>query len=56
MQTTQAWELLHNPTHCSKLRMGELYELMLRAGYSEESAQRAANQRGNDRLDAGVEM
>lgn len=56
MRTTQAWELLHNPTHCGKLRMVELYELMLRAGYSEEAAQEAANQRGCDRLDAGVEM
>lgn len=56
MRSTQAWELLNNPEHCGRLSMGELYDLMLRAGYSEDIAQEAAAQRGRDRLDARVKM
>lgn len=56
MHTTRAWELVNDPNYCSKLNMVDLYNLMLRAGYSEEVAQEASNQRGNDRLDANVEM
>lgn len=36
--------------------MGEFYDLLKRAGYSEESAQKAASQRGWERLSAGVVM
>ena len=50
----QAWEQLNNPEYCGKLNMVEFYNLLLRAGYSEVAAQKAANQRGWDRLDAGV--
>lgn len=56
MRTTQAWELLHNPEHCGRLKMVELYDLMVRAGYPDDAAQEAAKQRGIDRLDAGREM
>lgn len=56
MQATQAWEMLHNPSHCSRLNTVQLYELMLRAGYSKEVAQEAANQRAHDRLDANKEI
>ncbi len=56
MRRTQAWEQLHNPEHCGKLNMGELYDLMLRAGYSEGEATEAAKQRGQERLDAGEKM
>ncbi len=34
--------------------MEQLYDMMLLAGYSKETAQRAANQRGNAILDAKV--
>jgi hypothetical protein len=54
MRKTRAWELLNDPDYCGTLGMVDLYDLMLRAGYSEDAAQRAANERGNRRLDAGV--
>lgn len=52
----KAWERLHNPEYCGALTMGQLYDLMLAAGYSEEEAQKAASRRGAERLDAGVVM
>lgn len=52
----QAWELLHDPDYCGQLNTGQFYNLMLRAGYSEEVASGAAKQRGWDRLNAGVAM
>lgn len=56
MKTTRAWEQLHDPQYCGRLNMVELYDLMIRAGLSEDEAQEAANQRGLDRLEAGVTM
>ncbi len=56
MRSVQAWEVLHDPDRCGRLSTVELYELMVRAGYRDEDAQIAANQRANDRLDAGVKM
>ena len=52
----RAWELLNDPAYCGQLKMGDFYDLMLRAGYSDEVAQDSARQRGWERLSAGVEM
>lgn len=52
----QAWERLNNPEYCSRLTMGEYYDLLIAAGYSEEVAQEAAKNRGWERLEAGVMM
>lgn len=56
MKKTQAWERLNNPEYSGRLTMSQLYDLLLEAGYSEEVAQDAANKRGWDRLEAGVQM
>ncbi len=54
MSSVQAWERLHDPEYCSQLSMGDFHDLMLRAGYSTEVIREAANQRGWERLCAGV--
>jgi hypothetical protein len=56
MPKVQAWERVNDPEYCGRLTMGELYDLMIRAGYSEEVAQEAAKKRGWDRLMAEVPM
>ena len=56
MSKVQAWERLNDPEYCGKLTMGEFYALLLAAGYSEDTAQRAANRHGWNRLGAGVTM
>jgi hypothetical protein len=56
MRKTQAWEMLNNPEYAGQLTTNGTYELMLEAGYSEAEAQRAASQRGWDRLNAGQVM
>lgn len=56
MPKVQAWELLNDPHYSGHLSMGELHDLLLRAGYSEEVAHETASKRGWDRLDAGVKM
>lgn len=50
----QAWEHLNNPDYCGRLTMGQYKRLLLEAGYSEETAQKAANQRGWERLSVGM--
>ena len=52
----QAWERLNDPEYSGRLKMAEFYDLLIRAGYSQGVAQKAANQRGWDRLAAGVAM
>lgn len=52
----QAWEQLNDPNYCGRLNMEEFYDLLLRAGYSEEVASKAAKQRGWDRLNAEMAM
>jgi hypothetical protein len=54
MRKTQAWERLNDAEYCGGLNMGEFYDLLLEAGYSEEAAQQAANERSNRRLAAGA--
>ncbi len=56
MYKVQAWERLNDPGYCGKLSMGEFYELLIKAGYSESAAQKAASQRGWERLQAGVTL
>ncbi len=56
MPKVQAWERLNDPEYSGRLTMGRFKALLLEAGYSEETAQKAANQRGWDRLCAGVMM
>jgi hypothetical protein len=56
MPRVQAWERLNDPEYSGKLKMTEFYELLIKAGYDESTAQKAANQRGWDRLQAGVAM
>ena len=56
MAKVQAWERLHNLQYSSKLTMDEFYELMIEAGYTKEVAQKAATDRGWNRLDAGMVM
>lgn len=56
MPKVQAWENLNDPEYSGRLNMGEFYELLITAGYSEEAAQKAANKRGWERLEAGVQM
>jgi hypothetical protein len=56
MKKVQAWELLNNADYSSKLNMRQFKELLLEAGYSEEDAQDMANERGCQRLEAGVTM
>lgn len=56
MPKVQAWERINDPEYSGSLTMVQFYELLLEAGYSEESAQRAANKRGWDRLQQGVKI
>lgn len=53
---TQAWELLNDPEYSGGLNMEEFHDLLIRAGYTEDMAQRAASERGWQRLKAGVVM
>lgn len=54
VERVRAWEQVNDPEYCGRLSMAEFHELALLAGYSAEVAQKAANQRGWDRLCAGV--
>ena len=56
MLKVQAWELINNPEYCGQLTMEQLHRLLIEAGYSEDTAQKAASQRGWDRLSAGMVM
>ncbi len=54
MRMTQAWERLNDHEYAGKLCAEDLYELVLKAGYSAGAAQKAAKQRGWDRMKAGL--
>ncbi len=56
MQKVQAWERLQDHEYCSRLNMEGFYNLLITAGYSEDAAQKAANERGWQRLEAGVKV
>lgn len=53
MHASQAWEVLNDRNRSGRLPMGEFYDLLLRAGFQRDEAQRLANQRGWERLNAG---
>ncbi len=56
MAKVQAWEQLNDPTYAGQLKMGDYLDLLIRAGYTRSAAQKVANKRGWDRLQAGVVM
>lgn len=53
MHISQAYELLADPNYAGRLGMEDFEKLLLRAGYSPDTAHTAAKQRGWDRLTAG---
>ncbi len=50
LDRAHAWEYLHDPKISGRLDAEGLLELCRQAGFSESEAQRAANQRANERL------
>lgn len=54
MSRVMAWEHLNDPHYCGSLNMVQFKALLIEAGYSREDARRMANQRGWDRLQAGI--
>lgn len=56
MSGVRAWERLNDPEYCDKLTMVEFEELLVRAGYPQGVAHKAAMQHGWDRLAAGKVM
>ena len=56
MSKVQAWERLNDLEYSGRLNMGEFYDLLIAAGYSEKAAQKASSERGWNRLKAGVKM
>ncbi len=55
-QQVQAYKLLHDPQVGGTATPDQLLDLCKRAGYPEESAQKAASQRANERLDHGLPL
>lgn len=56
MEKVRARELLNDPEVYGKLTVVSIRNLMVAADYSAEQIQRTINKRGNERLDAGLEM
>lgn len=56
MGGVRAWELLHDPEYAARLQTSDFYDLLIRAGYSQEVAQKAALEHGWERLTAGEVM
>lgn len=54
MNCLKAMDKLADPEYGGNLNASQFYDLMIEAGYSKQVAQKAANQRGNNRMDAGV--
>jgi hypothetical protein len=54
LQTVTAREQLENPSYAGMLDAEQFYELCVRAGYDEQTSQKAANHRANARLDKGL--
>lgn len=54
MRRVQAMERLNDRSYSGSLDTVQFHKLLLEAGYSPEVAQRYANQRGWERLQAGV--
>ena len=54
MEKTRAWERLNDPEYCSRLNVVGLRVLMIEAGYEPDAVQRAINDHGMSRLNAGM--
>ena len=54
MEKTRAWERLNDPEYCSRLNVVGLRALMIEAGYEPDAVQRAINDHGMSRLNAGM--
>lgn len=50
LRTAKAWENLHNPEVAANLDMEGMLELCLAAGYSRETSERAAREKGLQRM------
>lgn len=50
MTKVRAWERLNDHNYSGNLTMVDLHNLLLEAGFSEKAAQKAASQRGWQRL------
>ena len=53
MVKVRAWERLNDTDYSGRLTTVEFYNLLLEAGFTEDVAQKAASQRGLERLSAG---
>jgi hypothetical protein len=51
-----AWERLHDPTYSGQLTTDQLYDLAKAAGLSEDTCQKLASTRAQQRLDAELPM
>ena len=56
MQRIKAKELLEDPDYISKLTLEGYYDLLIAAGYSEETARKSTSKLGWNRLVAGESM
>ena len=56
MDRVKALELLEDTAHVVKLNMEGFFNLLLRAGYPNEVAQKAASEHGEARLSAGLKL
>lgn len=52
----RAWERLHDPQYSGALDTQAFHSLLLAAGYSEDMAQKASNERGLQRLTMGMKV
>mgnify|MGYP001597195595 CR=1 FL=1 len=53
---THHWKTLHDPQVSGLLDPNEMHDLCLKAGYTEEGAQKAGKLRAEQRLDKGMPM
>lgn len=56
MLQVKAQEKLEDPDYVDRLTLDSFYDLILQAGYGEDVAQKAANERGWDRLNSGKKL
>jgi hypothetical protein len=50
----QAWQILNDPDQKIRYNAAQVYDLFLQAGYPEETAQKAATEHANARLDRNL--
>lgn len=54
MIQARAWGRLNSPNESGMLDMEGMFDLCMEAGYSKEAAEKAANVRGNARMDQNL--